>query len=571
MVSVAITTTTNSPRVMMQQAAACKLKRCQGRRGCLCPTKPASTGPVWAGVMEQPEQAAQRTNEEKQRQLTEEQQLKAEEAERQRKEEAEEEALLQKVTEEALKALSGSPFAALDASRLLWLVTEQPVDEDDALCVALVCRRFRDAVFQQYPRRPDGHKYAGKRFLTTIRASVLSVGRITWMSAMSDGPPWLPWSPTACMYAALEGDEVYSTVMPFMRSHGCDWSEFTYKSSSPPAYVPVNPPITQIFNCDQEGLYLEPEPSMTRVKSFAQLEVCRWALENHCDWNELIQWARASGCDFHELRQWATFNLCDEDEFSYRLAAKRGNLAMLKWCRENAVDDSRWDYFVFEAALVPGKTQERFEIVHWLLANDCPTADGWAICDSAARGGHMEILTWAHGEGYPCDFNAFRSAAHSGNVEMMAWMRAKDCGWSEEACTSAAAAGNLDALKWLHAEGAPWNARACAAAAYEGNLPLLQWLREHDAPWDTYTCVAAATASNLEMLQWLRANSCPWDWRTCRAAAELEHHQVLAWAKANGLQEEWAEHVDALESGDSDVYDGNYSSDYYAEYCPHSN
>jgi hypothetical protein len=53
----------------------------------------------------------------------------------------------------ATDALAASPFALLDAHSSLRLVTDA-VHEDDALCLALVCRALRDALRARFPACP---------------------------------------------------------------------------------------------------------------------------------------------------------------------------------------------------------------------------------------------------------------------------------------------------------------------------------------------------------------------------------------------------------------------------------
>ena len=48
----------------------------------------------------------------------------------------------------------------------------------------------------------------------------------------------------------------------------------------------------------------------------------------------------------------------------------------------------------------------------------------------AARGGHLEVLQWAHENG---------------------------CPWNEWTCTEAAKGGHLEVLQWAHQNGCPWN------------------------------------------------------------------------------------------------------------------
>jgi hypothetical protein len=91
----------------------------------------------------------------------------------------------------------------------------------------------------------------------------------------------------------------------------------------------------------------------------------------------------------------------------------------------------------------------------------------------------------------------------------------------------AARGGHLEVLQWAHANGCPWNEMTCAAAARGGHLEMLQWAHAKDCPWDEETCSRAVGGGYLEMLQWALANDCPWDEEICSRAARGRHLEVL--------------------------------------------
>ena len=70
-----------------------------------------------------------------------------------------------------MDAFAASPFALLDAHRSLRLVTDA-VHEDDALCLALVCRAMRDALGARFPACPR----AGGRAVAELAARVTTDG-----------------------------------------------------------------------------------------------------------------------------------------------------------------------------------------------------------------------------------------------------------------------------------------------------------------------------------------------------------------------------------------------------------
>jgi hypothetical protein len=101
-------------------------------------------------------------------------------------------------------------------------------------------------------------------------------------------------------------------------------------------------------------------------------------------------------------------------------------------------------------------------------------------------------------------------------------------------CETAARGGHLEKLQALRADGWPWDKYTCVHAVFGGQLEVLQWLRANGCPWDHQTCWRAAAGGHLEVLQWARANGCPWDGHTRRQASAKGHHELLKWAIANG-------------------------------------
>jgi hypothetical protein len=71
----------------------------------------------------------------------------------------------------------------------------------------------------------------------------------------------------------------------------------------------------------------------------------------------------------------------------------------------------------------------------------------------------------------------------------------------EYLCQTAARGGHLEELKGLRADDTPWDAGTCSGAARGGHLEMLQWVRTNGWPWDKVTCRAAAAAGHLEVLQ----------------------------------------------------------------------
>ena len=122
--------------------------------------------------------------------------------------------------------LSASPLRILDEGGALAVVLEH-VPEDDALCVALVCRIFRDALFAQarHAVRKAGLKYAGKRLVSSVSVAS-SVGRLVWLRGLGAAVPrWVRrWNRGTCKRLAFVGA---LESLQWARANGCAWDKYT--------------------------------------------------------------------------------------------------------------------------------------------------------------------------------------------------------------------------------------------------------------------------------------------------------------------------------------------------------
>jgi Leucine-rich repeat (LRR) protein len=83
-------------------------------------------------------------------------------------------------------ALTGSPFALLDAFNSLRLVTAA-VHEDDTLCLALACRPLRDALGARFPACPRAGCRAVARLASKVTHGVLDLSNGRWWFMDDDG------------------------------------------------------------------------------------------------------------------------------------------------------------------------------------------------------------------------------------------------------------------------------------------------------------------------------------------------------------------------------------------------
>jgi hypothetical protein len=117
-------------------------------------------------------------------------------------------------------------------------------------------------------------------------------------------------------------------------------------------------------------------------------------------------------------------------------------------------------------------------------------------------------------------------AVQLGYLEVLRLVRAQGGSFDKAAmCATAARYGHLDVLTWLRqlSPPCPWDEMATYHAAAEGHLHVLEWLRAQvpPCPWDD-ACTAAAEGGHLATLQWMRAQVPPCDWSACMCLREAE-------------------------------------------------
>jgi hypothetical protein len=200
----------------------------------------------------------------------------------------------------------------------------------------------------------------------------------------------------------------------------------------------------------------------------------------------VLQFLHALGCPLHEAVAAA--------------AAKRGDLKMLRWLREQGC---KWD--------------------------------DWYICDYAASSGNIEMAAWVKQEPYMvCDHYAMIAAAAKGHTAMCEYLRAELCPWAAEACEAAARYNHVHTLRWLHQHGCPWVVDdVWDAAAKSGSVDVMLYLQRQGssvtAELLTQLLNITAVGNKLAAAQWLRQQGAEWpDSLYCWS------QDVLTWARFEG-------------------------------------
>ena len=166
----------------------------------------------------------------------------------------------------------------------------------------------------------------------------------------------------------------------------------------------------------------------------------------------------------------------DETWFCIRVA-QTNKLELLKWAREEK--KCEWDEYTINVAAKQGN----LEMVKYCVANECPI-NVWA-CTKAAEYGHLECLKYLREEAKaPWDSGTAAWAAKNGHLHILEYLvERKYDQYDNYACEDAAEFGHLDCLKYLHETAkAPWNSGA-VRAAHENNHPeCVQYLLDSNCP-----------------------------------------------------------------------------------------
>ena len=167
--------------------------------------------------------------------------------------------------------------------------------------------------------------------------------------------------------------------------------------------------------------------------------------------------------------------LWNETSFCWRVA-ETNKLELLKWAREEK--KCEWN----ERTINMAARQGNLEMVKYCVANECPIDE--RACASAALHGHLEVLKYLREEAKaPWDSSTAARAAEKGHLHILEYLVERNYDEFEYACEYAAAFGHLDCLKYLHETAkAPWN-YWCVQVAHESNNPeCLQYLLDNNCP-----------------------------------------------------------------------------------------
>ena len=173
---------------------------------------------------------------------------------------------------------------------------------------------------------------------------------------------------------------------------------------------------------------------------------------------------------------------------------------------------------------------DEFEIIFSIHKND-----KYFFCNEASKKGYLNLLKYAHKNGYHWYEDTCSLAAVKGHLECLKYLHENGCLWYERSiCDITAANKQLECLKYLHENGCHWDKNTCRFASLSGNLECLKYLHENGCPWDNSISYCTAKNGYLDCLKYAHENGCSWHEETCSIATENGHLECLKYALENG-------------------------------------
>jgi len=187
-----------------------------------------------------------------------------------------------------------------------------------------------------------------------------------------------------------------------------------------------------------------------------------------------------------------------------------------------------------------------------LVQSNCPlakTAGAKSAAEAAASSGQLECLKYLRELGCEWDKYLLVVAAKGGHVNILQYAHGSGLVWTPDEQFArptrfdlinltpivAAVRGNhLECVRYLLDSGAAMERNISAIACEHGHLEILKLFHERGAVWEEGTCFFAIAHNQFPCLQYLVENNCPWDGEASTHAARNGNLPMLAYVVENG-------------------------------------
>lgn len=181
----------------------------------------------------------------------------------------------------------------------------------------------------------------------------------------------------------------------------------------------------------------------------------------------------------------------------------------------------------------------KLEILRYLRKINCP----WdkMTCNAAASNGHLDVLKWAHENSCKSDYHLFRYAAFGGNVGVIRYVIEIYPNYNmlgHDLCTATASGGHIDALDFYKQRGLLWSSDTCRNAIAHNHVKVLGWgiQNQQMVSRDPSIMAWASVNNDVDTMDWLMDNGFQYDYMLCKMAAMKGSLKVLEWAWSKGIQ-----------------------------------
>lgn len=251
--------------------------------------------------------------------------------------------------------------------------------------------------------------------------------------------------------------------------------------------------------------------AMYNAAQAGRLDVLKWMHESKLLQDAVSEWAvMAAAKNGHwQVIQWllATYPAGQFDP-PYTEAVSHGHVETVHWIVQSYPwqEPAQRQDWIARAIDVAAETAN-WDLLSYLLSYKSTANSEIKILNSVASTGDLEMVKWAHAQGFGCTMNPILDASVAGSSEIVQWLsfNRADPIDTKLPMDFAALGRHLHVLEWLHhnrSEGC--STAAVNHAAVNGDLPMIQWLSQYYSDRFTHQAMDKAAAhGHLDVVRFL--------------------------------------------------------------------